>query len=577
MEFKILKRQPMKLLALFLFWGVLAAASLFFALQYWTDMRNLAYVKEYYACTGTLIGKETLEDGSGRDKGALLPIKKEAVELLSQSDYVSRLDIRATRSAYCPELRNISGMFYGWDAEHLVILEGTVMSYDANEFEGMLHIRMSLEDPVIHSAHSEWKEHIGEEVPVKYTMPLNEEIPFEPGDRLLIFGKMGLQETTGLTTYAVSINHADSTFPQYKDQLAVVDQEWYARALTKLERNATPEQVQAVIRDHGFEPFIKDAEILDHVFTVHMVSDMKLLLPITNNEMFYTAGRGITPNDAGKKVCVINNELAQRHSLQVGDSISLGLAEGCYETGEYLSGYPTLGCTLTMPYGDAQAYEIIGTYNFTEYNYSGDPFQYSYNGIFIPSAKDAPLAVEEARPYTMSFQVPGENYDRFLDITAPELEKLGYTVRLNNSKWLSVQTIYKNMEERRVGMLIAAVSTFLVCCTMYTLLLGTSYKKEFALRKLLGTDSKKARRAYSVPFALATMLGSVASIGSVTVLYHRVMKAEIAKVAPNNVPNEITVLLFLLVVTLIQAALCYVLLRLWSRYTERSAVRKLLK
>ena len=79
------------------------------------------------------------------------------------------------------------------------------------------------------------------------------------------------------------------------------------------------------------------------------------------------------------------------------------------------------------------------------------------------------------------------------------------------------------------------------------------------------------------PFVLATLFGSVASIGSVTVLYHNFMKAEIAKIAPGNVPNETTVLLFLLVVTVTQAALCYVLLRLWSRYTERSAVRTLLK
>ncbi len=577
MEFKILKRQPMRLLALILFWDVLAAASLFFALQYWTDMRNLEYVKEYYACTGTLIGKETLEDGSGRDKGALLPIKKEAVEILSQSDYVSHLDIRSTRSAYAPGIRNISSVFYCWNASHLAILEGTVISYGENEFNGMLHVDVRLADTVIHSAHSEWKEHIRDQILLKYTMPLDEDVPFEEGDRLLIFSKMGRQEFTGFTMYAVSINHADSTFPEYREQLSVIDREWYARALTKLEPDAPPEQVQTIIRDNGFEPFIKDAEILDHVFTVHMVSDMKLLLPVTNDEMFYTAGRGITPDDAGKKVCVINNELAQKYRLQVGDSISLGLAEGCYETGNYLSGYPTLGRTLTMAYGNAQEYEIIGIYNFTEYNHLGDPFQYSYNGIFIPSQKDAPLATEEARPYTMSFQVPGEDYDSFLDIVVPRLGQLGYTVRLDNSKWLTVQSTYKTMEERRSGIMIAAVSTFLICCTMYTLLLGTSYKKEFALRKLLGTDSRRARRAYSVPFILATVLGSAASIGSVTVLYHKVMKAEIAKIAPDNVPNELTVLLFLLVVTLIQAALCYVLLRLWSHYTERSAVRTLLK
>ncbi len=578
MEFKILKRQPMKLLALILFWGVLASASLFFALQYWTDMRNLAYVKEYYACTGTLIGKETLEDGSGKDKGALLPIKKEAVEILSQSDSVSRLDIRQTRSAYCPELRNISSAFYSWDAGHLVIAEGTIDVIGKEIRDNKYYVNIILNDPVVYCAHSdmtEFRNSEGSRLPLDCSIPITEEFPLEKGDRILAVGCMSRSPANGFT-FPDMWCYMD-VLPEYAEEYAVFGEELYPKFFTKLDKDATPEEVQTIIRDNGFEPFIKDAEILDHVFTVHITSNMNLLFAITQDQMFYTAGRGILPGDIGKKVCVINQELAHKYDLQVGDFISLGLADGCYETGDYLSGYPTLGRTLTMPYADAEKYEIIGICTFTEYNPVGDPFQYSYNGIFIPSQKDAPLAVEEARPYTMSFQVPGENYDRFLDSTAPELEKLGYTVRLNNSKWLSVQTIYKNMEERRVGMLIAAVSTFLVCCTMYTLLLGTSYKKEFALRKLLGTDSRKARRAYSVPFILATVLGSAASIGSVIVLYHKVMKAEIAKIAPGNVPNEITVLLFLLVVTLIQAALCYVLLRLWSRYTERSAVRKLLK
>ncbi len=503
MEFKILKRQPMKLLTLILFWGVLAAASLFFALQYWTDMRNLAYVKEYYACTGTLIGKETLEDGSGRDKGALLPIKKEAVEILSQSDYVSHVDIRQTRSAYAPEMRNISSVFYGWDAGHLVILEGTVESHSQEQRNDTFYGDVILVNPVIYSAHSEWKENTTDQIIISYAMPREKEIALEQGDRFLIICKMNRKYETGFTLYGVSVIQESGIADPYKEELSVFNQELCPKAFTKLEPDATPEEVQGILRDRGFEPFVQDAEILDHVFTVHSTSNMNLLLPITKEQMFYTAGRGITTDDVGKKVCVINHELAQKYSLQVGDSISLGLAEGCYETADYLSGYPTLGHTLTMPYGDVEEYEIIGLYNFTDYHHIGDPFQFSYNSIFIPSPKDAPLAVEEARPYTMSFQVPGQDYDSFLDFTVPRLEQLGYTTRLDNAKWLTVQSAYKNMEERRVGMLVAAISTFLACCTMYTLLLGTSYKKEFALRKLLGTDSCKARRAYGVPFILA--------------------------------------------------------------------------
>lgn len=293
--------------------------------------------------------------------------------------------------------------------------------------------------------------------------------------------------------------------------------------------------------------------------------------------MFYTEGRGITPEDVGKKVCVINRELAQQRNLRVGDSISMSLSDGCYETAGYLSGYPTLGLPLTLPYANADNYEIIGIYSFTDYHHLGDPFQYSYNSIFIPAPMDGPEAGDQARPYTLSFQVPGEEYNNFMTITVPQLERLGYTVRLSNSKWLAVEGAYKTMEERRMGLLIAAASTFAVLCAMFSLLLGNFYQKEFALRKLLGTDSNGSRRAYQIPYLVTTLVGSSISIGFVTSLYHYSMKAEIDQIIPGSVLDGTTIFVFLLVITVIQALLCYLLLQLWSRRNEKKALRILLK
>ena len=278
MEFKILKRQPMKLLALILFWGVLAAASLFFALQYWTDMRNLAYVKEYYACTGTLIGKETLKDGSGGDKGALLPIKKEAVEILAQSDYVSHLDIRQTRSAYAPELRNISSAFYSWDAGRLVIAEGTIDFIGKEIRENKYYINIILDDPVVYCAHSdmtEFRNCEGSRLPLDCSIPITEEFPLKKGDRILAVGCMSRSPVNGLT-FPDMWCYFD-VLPEYTEEYAVFSEELYPKFFTKLEKDATPEEVQTIIQDNGFEPFIKDAEILDHVFTVHITSNMNLL------------------------------------------------------------------------------------------------------------------------------------------------------------------------------------------------------------------------------------------------------------------------------------------------------------
>lgn len=577
MELKILRRQPIKLLSLILFWGVLSAASLFFALQYWIDLQNMEHIKGFYACTGTIIGQETLGDISGRDKGALLPIQEDAIGILERSDYVSKLDVRTTRSALLSEIENISSVFYSWDAGHLVILEGTVKSNGMEEGEDVFYGYVTLANPVIYSAHSQWKEHISDQIVLNYSIPRDELVPFRQGDRILVVCKMNRDATTGFTLYSVSTHHIDGTSAPHKEELSPFFEQWYSNAFTKLELDATNEQVQGTIQKIGMEPFVKDAEILDHVFTVLVATDMNLLLPITEEEMFYTEGRGITPEDVGKKVCVINRELAQQRNLRVGDSISISLSDGCYETAGYLSGYPTLGLPLTLPYANADNYEIIGIYSFTDYHHLGDPFQYSYNSIFIPAPMDGPEAGDQARPYTLSFQVPGEEYNNFMTITVPQLERLGYTVRLSNSKWLAVEGAYKTMEERRMGLLIAAASTFAVLCAMFSLLLGTFYQKEFALRKLLGTDSNASRRAYQIPYLVTTLVGSSISIGFVTSLYHYSMKAEIDQIIPGSVLDGTTIFVFLLAITVIQALLCYLLLQLWSRRNEKKALRILLK
>ncbi|MGW2047777.1 ABC transporter permease [Streptomyces sp. NPDC001858] len=64
------------------------------------------------------------------------------------------------------------------------------------------------------------------------------------------------------------------------------------------------------------------------VLALHGVRDSELLLPFSYGSNKITAGRGITPGDAGREVAVVERRLAARNGLEVGDSVRVRSADG---------------------------------------------------------------------------------------------------------------------------------------------------------------------------------------------------------------------------------------------------------
>ncbi|MEU6524216.1 ABC transporter permease [Streptomyces sp. NPDC046924] len=58
------------------------------------------------------------------------------------------------------------------------------------------------------------------------------------------------------------------------------------------------------------------------------VRDSGLLLPFSYGSNKITAGRGITPEDAGRKVVVVERRLAEKNGLTVGDTLRVRSAAG---------------------------------------------------------------------------------------------------------------------------------------------------------------------------------------------------------------------------------------------------------
>lgn len=578
MEWKLLTRQPWKLLAVALFWFVLASASLLLALNCCVDALNLRYIEEYYASVGTVLWEAPQREALAQDRSQLSVISEEAVHILEASKQVDKIQIQKIRSASIQGMPNLSSLFYMRDAGTLAILEGTAARDTYFKVEDIPPYGvLALENVTVRHAHPDWSAERAkwEWTVVNYQMHEGEDSPFQVGSRYLLMGYTALSYQTGLTGDELAVLW--KVYDPYVTQDAYYTDVLYPHAIVPLPTDATEEDVDEILREIGWDAYLNQTELLSTVYTARIVSDMDLLMPSAEDGLLYTEGRGIRPDDAGKRVCVISHELAQKRELQVGDKLPIALADDAYDVVGFRKGVPMLGKLLTLPYGSAQEYEIIGTFHQENYEPFKNAFQFSYNDIFIPVAVNEPIAVDEAYPYTLSFRVRGEDTDAFLDETAPKLESLGYSVRLFSSKWSRVESIYKTIRERQGGMVLASMAAMLAGCWIYTMLMSKLYLREFALRRLLGTPNRPSRRAYSIPFTLAGMIGSTGSVALVFFCYTKLFKGEMARIAGSHAPSDSWILLFLIVMVLAQLLLAYAGLRLWVRYSQTRTLRSLLK
>lgn len=237
---------------------------------------------------------------------------------------------------------------------------------------------------------------------------------------------------------------------------------------------------------------------------------MSLLLSVADGSLFYNSGRGIQQTDENEKVCVVNARYAQENGLSVGGTIEL------YDLGEgYISeekdscagiesGFPFLkdvGEALEREEVSLGSFTIIGLYSFVDRRMKGNPYLYSYNDIFVPAGvlQGQADCDREPRPYTYSFRVQGKDYDRFLDLVEDPLMKKGYALKLSNSDWPSVQSMYTQMTGRYRMLFGGAVFAMVMLLLVYNVLLVVLYRQEFALRCVLGTPKRLARRSFTIP------------------------------------------------------------------------------
>lgn len=570
MEYKIILRRAGILILCSGLWTVMILATLIFSLQYVLDGIGLRYTVQAYATVGTVYK-------TASSNPAYTPIDKEVLNSLFQSEAISNIDIRRTQTARLPGIHNVPSYFAVPQTNHLLFFRGTITQCDSTmELDTSFAQYATVRVEEVYAGQSNWIQP-GDEV-ITILVSDHSDRCVDVDNSYGFIAQSAYADSFGkldrfLYVYNLSPEYIE-TVPQFQEHRAL-----YENTILPLPDGISDTEtdiyVKTLLEEQGLESYMEMIPPLDDVYTVHRTQDMQMLLPVVNEIMFFPEGRGLRPDDVGDCVCVISRELAQLHNFKVGDTLSISLGEDCYTVQGYESGVPALGEPLTQSYGIPKDYRIVGIYAFSTFDPGEATLLFGYNDIFLPA--DDLTVPDAVYPYNISFQVPGIQYDLFMDETSTELYEQGYTVQMSESKWDSVASTYAEMDNQREMSLFVSVLTIGLCPILFVFLILILYRREFAIRELFGGPFHHTFLAYAVPFSVTSVIAATIGFGFSFWGYRQKLLPRAEAIAPGNFPSDTQIVVLLFVLIFLQIGIAYLLLVIAAKRERNHSILRLLK
>lgn len=557
-------RRPVRLILYTALLALVTTAALIFAWQYKLDGVILDHAIDTYAYVGTVVRSdgEVLDSNLDRDlvsmSGAeppemggpafLEPIPEELVSWLEDSEHVVRIDSRRTQAALVgdytrgkaedtAQTQKVPDSMMNPTPTEYFFLEGTVTMVTVSIVDDpdididtyQVRVDKMWSDP----------DFTGERMVVEIWRHTSEE-PLQEGQRIFMLGNQILMGSSGMPSDSQTTLDTPKWIQVWKGpeyELSVIEQ----NSLTIIPDGVDSESyIQALLESTGLDAYLERQLRSKYTVTIRRTQDMAMIPLFARGKAKAYEGRVLTPQDAGRKVCVISSTLSSRNRLNVGDTIELAVSDGCYTLRNELfgdgweSGNPSADDEL-LAYGDYEEYEIVGIYS-QKGRRTNNMFYFPHCDIFVPA--DADTKAETARPYTFSFRVPGPEYLDFLAEFEPVLEEAGYSLVIEDTGWDDVKESFYTMQTRRQLMLLCAAAAFMAAVVVFAVLLNAHCRYEYGLRRLMGANKREAAGIYGGVFLFTGVPGALIAVGGAWLMAVRLMKDALASDALLVLPTD---------------------------------------
>lgn len=573
-------RRPGKLILYALLMTLVTTAALLFAWQYVLDGIALDHAIDTYAYAGTLLDEE----------GYLAEIPGELTDALRNSEHVMRIDSRRTQAALAGNgIRRSDGftaqvtpvpdaMMTQAQVNQHHFIQGSVTRAWPGEGEGVCCDSYTVSPEKLWGA--------GGVLPMEMSITLirsDDEPSYQVGQRVFLVGDYVLShggEDSGGLVHAASatVTTAGAKRAQQGEDADVSILNEYA-ATAVPEGVNTEQWINGYLDRTGLRELYEVYCAMSAAMTVRRVTDMKAIPYFSSGKSFVFDGRMLTAEDAGKKVCVIEQGLSQRNRLNPGDTIELAIADGCYTIadGSYADGWESgnpMESDELLDYGEFETYEIVGVYT-QRIRKLDNPQCFSRGDIFIPA--DAGDVAEVERPYSFAFRVAGPDYEDFRAEFEPLLTKYGYELRVVDTGWDDVEENFYAMGSRRILMLWSAIAAFAAAVVLLAVLLYSHCRYELGLRRLMGATRAEAVEICASTFLFTGIPAGTLSVAAAWVVYTRWMKQTMAGAVAAPLPADGTCAAVLGLWTLVALAAALLMLLILGWRSDRRSLLKLLR
>ena len=454
------------------------------------DYLRLYNYPAYYGCQDRVILEGTVA-ANEKDEFHSQPYSD-----VDAGAYYQRYEPEGTRSVWLTDVKLLSGdrgflerqlAYYGGKARVLV--------YSIKEeYLEKKHFQMEA---------SESKDLRGVVIAADYDVTLKNVMSLEPGRRFVFV----LREDPLLHVefheeiqfhYSVGDNTRKDWWPYFTD-------------VTDLPENYLETDEFAELRS-----LLEVTEADRHTFDVVYTDNMDSIRRVTTAQLAPVQGRFLTPEDAGKPVCVVSEAFLAQTGLHLGDSIDLKLGNVLMEQyapvgavamtkGRYATKWTPASFTIVGSYADVKD----GKWLVQDLYWA-----YSDSTVFVPSSflpESCDVENHLFRPGEISFIVgEAKNIPAFVDEGLPLVEALGLNYKFDDRNWTAVANKMEVVKTASLVRLLAfgAAALLAVALTVYLFLVRR--KKEYAILRALGCPRKDAAGALSLPLLLLAAISVLA-------------------------------------------------------------------
>lgn len=498
-ELKLIFRKPWKFVIMLVISTIILFSFLLMVFNFLASRNNLAKMKDNYAQISTI----AIAKPSGVGKPVeYTEIDKDLIDDINKSSLVDKVEIRDTMAARIPGVNNSNIAFGSPSSNSIAVFKGKIEEVtDRQDFGPTEGISAVVTIEKIIADKDSWLRE-GESVNLSINMSKDERIKLS-NDKSYVF--MGVCEPTSLGYMRQNL-----LVSRISEKLMM--EQGKSEELTYLYTKCVLEDEKDLNKD--FISFLKnEIKNQDDLYTLRLVSDMNMVLPVANENMFLLEGRRISEDDFGKDLCLISSDLAKKHNFKLGDKIDIELSSDIYKSyNGYVSAFPFMLNEGKYDFDEARVFEVVGIYDFSDLNIENSPMLFSLNDIFIPKFKEE-LNTTFVTPHNLSLKIGVDNIASFEEELLPEIEKAGYKVVSADNNWSKVESSFGLIKKSMVKNLIYGLAIGIVGIFILVFVNTTLNKNEYVLRRIFAGEKNHINQSLKLSFTLALCIGFVISLG----------------------------------------------------------------